>query len=91
MKGKFCPDTVLVPCLQYMSNAIELSSTYKIIKPHIFDILTKVYDWFCNAKLIIFMCVTFVVMPFFFLRWFFRSYAQQMRTLNYFKMSPGGF
>ncbi len=57
MKGKFCPDTVLVPCLQYMSNAIELSSTYKIIKPHIFDILTKVYDWFCNAKLIIFMCV----------------------------------
>eukprot|EP01084_Bolivina_argentea_P291428 500875_1 len=40
--GKFCPDAVLIPGLTYMSNAIELSSTYRIIKPHIFDILTKV-------------------------------------------------
>ncbi len=44
VKGTFCPDSVLIPSLGYMSNAIELSATYKIIKPHIFDILTKVMD-----------------------------------------------
>ncbi len=42
VKGEFCPDTVLIPSLAYMSNAIELSVTYKIIRPHLFDILTKV-------------------------------------------------
>jgi hypothetical protein len=40
--GQFCPDRVIHLCLSFVDSAIDLSSTYKLIKPHLDFILWKV-------------------------------------------------
>jgi hypothetical protein len=41
-EGQYCTDIVVHACLQFVNNAIELSNTYKLLKPHLDLILVQI-------------------------------------------------
>lgn len=48
MQGDYVSPRVINLMLRYLTHAIELNPTWKLIKPHIHDLLTKcVFDLMC--------------------------------------------